>query len=43
MSERDLKFPDTVEGEPVVDVVLATNPLTPEELREAQERERDDA
>jgi len=39
MSERDPQIPDTVEGEPVVDVEPATDPLTPEELREAQERE----
>jgi hypothetical protein len=39
MSERDPQIPDTVEGEPIVDVEPATDPLTPEELREAQERE----
>jgi hypothetical protein len=40
MSERDPQIPHTLEGEPVVDVEPATDPLTPEELREAQERER---
>jgi hypothetical protein len=39
MSERDPEIPDTIEGEPVIDVEPPTNPLTPEELREAQERE----
>ncbi|HZD01389.1 MAG TPA: hypothetical protein VFA46_14720 [Actinomycetes bacterium] len=37
MSERQSSIPDTVEGEPVVDVEPATKPLTPDELREAQE------
>ena len=39
MSERDPEIPDTVEGEPVADVEPATEPLTPEEIREAQERD----
>jgi hypothetical protein len=42
ISERDPQIPDTVEGEPVVDVEPATDPLTPDELREAQEREGND-
>jgi hypothetical protein len=42
MSERQPDVPDTVEGEPVVDVQPATDPLTPDELREAQEREEED-
>jgi hypothetical protein len=40
MSERMPDVPETVEGEPVVDVEPATNPLTPDELREAQEKEQ---
>jgi hypothetical protein len=39
MSERDPQIPETVEGEPVVDVEPASDPLTPDELREAQKRE----
>jgi hypothetical protein len=39
VSERDPEIPDTVEGEPVADVEPATEPLTPEEIREAQERD----
>jgi hypothetical protein len=38
--EHDPLIPDTVEGEPVVDVEPATEPLTPEEIREAQERDQ---
>ena len=37
MSEQDAQVPDQVEGEPVVEVKEATDPLTPEEVREAQE------
>jgi hypothetical protein len=39
MSERDPQIPETVEGEPVVDVEPASDPLTPDELREVQKRE----
>lgn len=39
MSERDPQVPETVEGEPVVDVQPATDPLTSNEIREAQETE----
>ncbi|HZD72889.1 MAG TPA: hypothetical protein VE776_03210 [Actinomycetota bacterium] len=42
MSERDPKIPDTVEGEPVVDVEPATEPLTPDEIRDAQEKDQPD-
>jgi hypothetical protein len=42
MSERDPRIPDTVEGEPVTEVEPATDPLTPEELREAQEEHQDE-
>jgi hypothetical protein len=37
MSEQEPQLPDQVEGEPVVEVQDATDPLTPEEVREAQE------
>jgi hypothetical protein len=37
MSEQEAQFPDQVEGEPVVEVQEATEPLTTEEVREAQE------
>jgi endonuclease/exonuclease/phosphatase family metal-dependent hydrolase len=37
MSEQEAQVPDQVEGEPVVEVQEATDPLTPEEVREAQE------
>jgi hypothetical protein len=37
MSEQQAQLPDEVEGEPVVEVQEATDPLTPEEVREAQE------
>jgi hypothetical protein len=40
MSEQNPQIPDEVEGEPVVDVEPATEPLTPEEVREAQERDQ---
>jgi hypothetical protein len=43
MSERDPQIPDTVEGEPVVGVEPATEPLTPEEVREAQRRDQEEA
>jgi hypothetical protein len=41
MSEQEAQVPDQVEGEPVVEVQEATNPLTPEEVREAQEADGD--
>ena len=34
MSEQEAQVPDQVEGEPVVEVQEATDPLTPEEVRE---------
>ena len=37
MSEQEAQVPDQVEGDPVVEVQEATDPLTPEEVREAQE------
>jgi hypothetical protein len=37
MSEQEAQLPDQVDGEPVVEVQEATETLTPEEVREAQE------
>jgi hypothetical protein len=37
MSEQEAQLPDQVEGDAVVEVQEATDPLTPEEVREAQE------
>jgi hypothetical protein len=37
MSEQEAQLPDQVDGEPVVEVQEATDPLTPGEVREAQE------
>jgi hypothetical protein len=37
MSEQETQVPDQVEGDPVVEVQEATDTLTPEEVREAQE------
>jgi hypothetical protein len=37
MSEQEPQVPEQVEGEPVVEVQEATDPLTPEEVREAQQ------
>jgi hypothetical protein len=37
MSEQESQIPQQVEGEPVVEVQDATDPLTPDEVREAQE------
>ena len=39
MSEQEAQLPDQVDGEPVVEVQEATDPLTPEEVREAQEND----
>jgi hypothetical protein len=39
MSEQEAQVPDQVEGDPVVEVQEATDTLTPEEVREAQEAE----
>jgi hypothetical protein len=39
MSEQEAQVPDQVEGEPVVEVQEATDPLTADEVREAQEAE----
>ena len=41
MSEQEAQAPDQVEGEPVVEVQEATDPLTAEEVREAQESDAD--
>jgi len=37
MSEQEAQLPDQVDGEPVVEVQEATDPLTLDEVREAQE------
>jgi hypothetical protein len=37
VSEQQPQVPDQVEGEQVVEVQEATDPLTPDEVREAQE------
>ena len=36
MSQQEPETPEQIEGEPVVEVQEATDPLTPEEIREAQ-------
>ena len=41
MSEQEAQLPDQVEGEPVVEVQEATDPLTADEVREAQETDAD--
>jgi hypothetical protein len=41
MSEQQAQLPEQVDGEPVVEVQEATDPLTPEEVREAQETDAD--
>jgi hypothetical protein len=41
MSEQEAQLPDQVEGEPVVEVQEATDPLTPEEVQEAQQTDAD--
>ena len=41
MSEQEAQLPDQVEGEPVVEVQEASEPLTAEEVREAQEADAD--
>ena len=37
MSQQEPELPEQVDGDPVVDVQDATMPLTPEEVKEAQE------
>jgi hypothetical protein len=37
MSQQEPQVPDQVDGDPVVDVQEASQPLTPEEVKEAQE------
>jgi hypothetical protein len=41
MSEQEAQLPEQVDGEPVVEIQEATDPLTPEEVREAQETDSD--
>jgi hypothetical protein len=37
MSQQEPEVPEQVDGDPVVDVQEASQPLTPEEVKEAQE------
>jgi hypothetical protein len=37
MSQQEPEVPEQVDGDPVVDVQEASEPLTPEEVKEAQE------
>jgi hypothetical protein len=37
MSQQESEVPEQVDGDPVVDVQEASEPLTPEEVKEAQE------
>jgi hypothetical protein len=37
MSQQEPEVPEQVEGDPVVEVQEASEPLTPEEVQEAQE------
>jgi hypothetical protein len=39
MSQQEPEVPEQVDGDPVVDVQEASEPLTPEEVKEAQEAE----
>jgi hypothetical protein len=41
MSEQEAQLPEQVDGEPVVEVEEATEPLTAEEIREAQEEDEE--
>jgi hypothetical protein len=41
MSQQQPEVPDQVEGDPVAEVQEPTDPLTPDEVREAQETEAD--
>jgi hypothetical protein len=41
MSQQEPQVPDEIEGDPVVEVEEATKPLTPEEVREAQEADEE--
>jgi hypothetical protein len=41
MSQQEPEVPEQVEGDPVVEVQEASEPLTPEEVKEAQEADAD--
>lgn len=43
MSQQEPEVPEQVDGDPVVDVQEASQPLTPEEVKEAQEADADQA
>jgi len=40
MTDHDRQAPDQVDGEPVTGVEEATNPLTPDEVKAAQQRDQ---
>jgi hypothetical protein len=39
MTQSQPEIPEEIDGDPVVEVEEATNPLTPEEIEEAQEQD----
>ena len=41
MSQQEPDAPSSVEGDPVVEVQPATEPLTPDEVKEAQQRDQE--
>ena len=41
MSQQQPEVPEQVDGDPVVDVQEASEPLTPEEVKEAQEADEE--
>jgi hypothetical protein len=41
MSQQEPEVPEQVEGDPVVEVQEASEPLTPEEVKEAQETDEE--
>jgi hypothetical protein len=41
MSQQEPEVPEQVDGDPVVEVEEASEPLTPEEVREAQEADEE--
>jgi hypothetical protein len=43
MSQQEPQAPDEVEGDPVVEVEEAREPLTPEEVKEAQEADTEES
>ena len=41
MSQQEPEVPEQVDGDPVVEVQEASEPLTPEEVKEAQETDEE--